>query len=255
MSFIDNVLEFAKVLGSAIGGTNAAVTYDLTGIGDFRENVAGDVVGDDPGDDAGDRADEQPAYQALGVVARPLPPEGQFHAESVAVRTSDGLEPIAYRDLRINRALNPTGASSAPKEGQGFFAGYGGAFLSHEMTAEPSGDKRANITTLYVPYGFAGDVPGKAHAIVIDPLVGIQLINGEGAFLTLSNDVGNGEPGIVWGMGDGSFGRISASEVLVHAPKIMLKGNVYLGAQADAGVPLLAGPSSPLGPSVYISPV
>ena len=255
MSFVDQVIEFAKVLGSAIGGTNAGVTYNLTGIGDFLEDVAGNVIGDDASDEAGEHADEQPAYQSLGVVARPLPPEGQFHAESMAARTSDGMEPFAYRDLRINRALNPTGASSAPKEGQLFFAGYAGAFLSHELAAADSGDKKPNVTTLYVPYSFSGDVPGKAHAVVIDPTIGIQIVNGEGAFLTLSNDVGNGEPGISWGMGTTTFGRISESETLIHSPKIYLKGNVYLGASAETGVPLLPGPSSPPGPSVYISPL
>lgn len=254
MSFLDQVVEFAKVLGSAVTGSNSAVTYNVTGVGDFREDASGSVIGSDDTDAAGDQGDAQPAYQSLGVVGRPLPPEGELWAESVALRTADGLEPIAYRDLRINRALNPTGAGTAPKEGQVFLAGYAGAFLSHELATADSGDQKPNITTLYVPYSFSGGVPAKAHAIVIDPVVGIQIINGEGAFLSLANDVGNGEPGIVWGMSAGSFGRISESEAVIQAPKIMLKGNVYLGAEADAGVPLLAGPSSPPGPSVYISP-
>lgn len=250
MGLLDQVIEFAKVLGSAVAGRNAAVTYNLTGIGDFLEDVSGNVTGDDAGDESGERADEQPGYQALGVVARPLDPEGQLYAESVAARTSDGMEPFAWRDLRINRALNPTGAGTAPKKGQVMFAGYAGAFLSHELAAADSGDQKPNVTTLYVPYSFTDGVPAKAHVVVIDPTIGIQIINGEGAFLSLANDVGNGEPGIVWGMSASSFGRISESEALVHAPKIMLKGNVYLGASAETGVPV--SPSS-VSASVYLS--
>jgi len=255
VSVLDQVLEFAKVLGSSVLGRNSAVAYNLAGTGTFLEDAAGDVFADDPTDESGERADEQPGYQALGIVYRPLPPEGELFCESVAARTSDGLEPFAYRDLRINRALNPAGAGAVPKEGQGFFAGYAGAFLSHELGATDSGDQKPNVTTLYLPYSFSAGVPAKAHAIVIDPYVGIQLVNGEGAFLSLANDVGNGEPGIVWGMSAGSFGRISASEAFVQAPKIYLKGNVYLGASAETGVPLLIGPSSPPGPSIYISPL
>jgi len=255
MSAIDQVIEFAKVLGSAVLGRNAGVAYNLSGTGTFLEDASGDVFADDASDEGGERADEQHAYQSLGVVYRPLPPEGELHCESVAARTSDGLEPFAYRDLRINRALNPTGAGTAPKEGQGFFAGYAGAFLSHELGATDSGDQKPNVTTLYLPYSFSSGVPAKAHVVVIDPYVGIQIINGEGAFLSLANDVGNGEPGIVWGMSAESFGRISESEVVIHAPKIMLKGVCYLGSEADAGLPLLAGPSSPPSPSIYVSPV
>ncbi len=135
------------------------------------------------------------------------------------------------------------------------FAGYRGSFLSHQIGAT-SGSKKANITTLYVPYEFDGaGVPTKAHAIVVDPALGIQLVHGDGVFFALSHDVGIGEPGITWAMGPTAFGRISASEVLIHHPKIMLKGNIYLGAQPEAGAPLLPGPISPPCPSLFVSPV
>lgn len=250
MSTLSAVIEFVKVIGSAIGGTNRAVLADVTGVGDFQVDAAGNVLTDDD-TDAGDSADAQPVFSALGVLGRPLPPDGDGHAEAMAARTSDGLEPFAMRDLRINRALG----AAVPALGQVGLAGYGGAFASHQMTAGNTGSKRGNITVLYVPYEFDGDgVATKSHAIAIDPSGGIQLVHGDGVFFQLTDDVGNGEPGVVIATSATSFARFSASEVLIHAPKIMLKGVCYLGAQAEAGVPLLAGPASPPGPSIYISP-
>lgn len=135
-------------------------------------------------------------------------------------------------------------------------AGYGGAFVSVRNHGPTSGGKTSDILTLYVPYQFDGSgVATKAHAIVIDPAKGIQLIQADGAVFTLANDVGNGEPGFSWVMSADSFGRVSASEVVIQAPKIMLKGNVYVGASAETGVPLLPGAASPPCPSLFVSPV
>lgn len=255
MSFLDNVIEFVKVIASEVRGENAAVLYDVVGAGGF--NAAGTEV--DVTDDGAEHAPGQPAYSALGVVGRPLPPtDQQQFLEAMAARTADGMEAFAYRDLRINRALNPTGEGNAPAAGQLMFAGYGGAFLSHQMTAANVGSQRGNITTLYVPYAFDSEgVPQKAHAIIIDPTTGnssIQLIHGDGVFFQLTENTGNG-PGIVACVDAETFLRIAPGELTLQAEKILLKGNVYLGRQAELGLPLLAGPASPPGPSIFISPV
>jgi hypothetical protein len=252
MTMLDRVVAFAKVLGSAVLGRNSSVAYSLTGVGDFRTNAQGKIIDADGGDDTGEQAPLDRVYGALGVLGRPLPPAGaNAYCEAAALRTSDGLETIAVRDARINRAVNPTG-QGIPAAGQQMLAGYGGAFLSVKHDTATGTD----ILTLYVPYEFDGNgIATKAHAIVIDPAKGIQLIQGDGAVMTLCNDVGNGEPGFSWVMSPGSFGRVSASEVVIQAPSIMLKGNVYLGAQAEAGLPLLAGAASPPSPSVFVSPV
>jgi hypothetical protein len=138
------------------------------------------------------------------------------------------------------------------------FVGYGGAFLSHAMTAENTGSKKGNVSTLYVPHDFDGSgVPQKAHAISIDPTPGnssITLVHASGLVLTLTEDAGAG-PGIVASVDASTFLRMSAGELTLQAAKVMLKGAVYLGAQAEAGLPLLPGVASPPGPSVFVSPV
>lgn len=239
-------------------GSNAAVVYNLTGIGGFSVDDDGQIDGEDESDEGGEQAHEQEWFSALGVIARPLPPEGDLFAEALALRTDDGLVPYAFRDLRINRALNPSGNPVTPAAGQLLFAGYGGAFLSHAMTEGNVGSKRGNVTTLYVPYLFdSSGVPTKAHAISIDPTTGqssITIVHGDGVFFSLTEDAGTGSAGIVATVDGSTFLRMSPGELTLNAAKITLKGNCYLGAQAEAGLPLLPGVASPPGPSVFISP-
>lgn len=242
MSFLNHVVEFCSVIASSLGGKNGAVLYDVEGIAGFE------------GEDA-EQSSAEPAYSALGILAAPLPPEGEFRLEALGLRTEDGLTPFAYRDLRINRAVNGGGAPTAPRPGQTLFAGYGGAFIGHSMTAQPTGSKKGNVTTIYVPYAFSGDTPGKAHAIIIDPSEGnssISLVHGDGVFFTLSEDTGSG-PGIVASVGSSTFFRMAAGELTLQADRVMLKGNVYLGRNAEAGVQLLGGPVSPASASVFVS--
>jgi hypothetical protein len=252
VSFLDQVIEFVKVVASEVRGPNAAVLYDVVGVGGF----SADLTGADLSDDASEQASAQPAYSALGFLARPLPPSDQQNfLEAMAARTSDGLEPFAYRDHRLTRAANPTGAATAPAAGQQMLVGYGGAVIGHQMTAADVGDQRANITHIYVPYDFADGVPQKSHAIIIDPTPGnssIQVIHGDGVRLMLQEETGAG-PGIVATVDNATFLRLAAGELTVQAEKILLKGNVYLGRSAEAGLPLLAGAASPPGPSVFIS--
>jgi hypothetical protein len=242
-----------------VGGTNTTTLYNLTGIGGFSLDADGEIDGEDESDDGGEQAHEQECFSALGIIGRPLPPDGDLFAEALAARTEDGLVPIAFRDLRLHRAVNASGQPTTPAEGQLMFVGYGGAFLSHAMTGAAVGSKRGNVTTLYVPYEFNSvGVPQKAHAISIDPTDGnssISIAHGDGVFLTLSEDAGAGSPGIAWAIDGTTFGRMSAGEYVVQAAKITLKGNVYLGAQAEAGLPLLPGAASPASPSVFVSPV
>lgn len=245
MSALDAVAAFVKVVGSALVG--GETTFNVKAIGAF-----GGFDGDDT-DSSGEQATGQVGYSSLGILGRPLPPEGSLFAEAAALRVDNGLSPIGWRDLRLHRAL-PAGLSP----GQLVFAGYGGALLSHALTDDEVGSQRANLATWYVPYAFDGDgVPQKAHTISIDPTPGnssISIVHGDGVFLTLTEDAGGG-PGISWAVNGATFGRMKAGEVLIQAAKIMLKGNVYIGAQAEAGAPLLAGPISPPCPSLFVSPV
>ncbi len=264
MSFVDNVIAFTKVIATSITTPNSEVVYNVSGISGFRTDASGAVLplaGDDA-DESGEVADGQVAYQSLGILARPVPPDADdpdLFAEALTLRTADGLLPFAYRDLRFAKQVNPGGTGTTPAEGQIMFAGYGGAFLSHALTADPVGSQKANITTWYCPYDFVDGVPQKAHTISIDPTPGnssISLVHADGVFFTLTEDAdGSGNPGITWAVDDDTFGSMIPGEVTINAAKIMMKGNVYLGAQAETGLPLLAGPASPPCPSLFVSTV
>jgi hypothetical protein len=257
VSLLNEVVEFCKVISSGLSGPSSAVHMNLTGAGGFALDENGSITGADNSDDGGEQAHEQEAYQSLGVIGRPLPPEGDAFAEALSLRTGDGLVPFAFRDLRIHRAVNPTGAGTTPREGQLLFAGYGGAFLSHAMGDE-SGSRRANISTWYVPHDFDGSgVPQKAHAITIDPTPGkssISLAHASGLFFALTEDAGAG-PGIVASVDGQTFFRMSAGQLTIQAAKIMLKGVCYLGAGAEGGLPMLGSVMTPPSPSVFVSPV
>lgn len=253
MSFLNQVLEFCKVIASSVGGTHAAALYNLTGIGGFALDADGEITGDDESDEGGEQAHEQECFQALGVIGRPLPPEADLFAEAICARTEDGLVPFAFRDLRLHRSINPSGTPTTPAEGQLMFVGYGGAFLSHAMTAANTGSKRGNVSTLYCPHDFdASGVPQKAHAITLDGSSGnrsISIVHSSGAVFTLTDNA------ITWMVDAATFATMRPGELTLNAAKILLKGNCYLGAQAEVGLPLLAGPASPPSPSVFVSPV
>ncbi len=154
--------------------------------------------------------------------------------------------------------LNPGGSGGTPAEGQLLFAGYGGAFLSHALTAAAVGSQRANISTWYVPFEFGSNgVPAKAHVVSIDPTPGnssISLVHADGVRIDLTEDAGGGGPGIVASINGSTFLRFADGELSIQAEKILLKGNCYLGRNAEAGLPLLAGAASPPCPSLFVSP-
>lgn len=258
MSFANHVIEFVKVIASSVGGTNGAPLFNVSGVPGFALDADGQVTGDDASDEASEQAQEQEVYQALGVIGRPLPPDGDAFLEALALRTDDGLVPFAFRDMRLHRAVNPTGSGVTPRAGQLMFAGYGGAFLSHSMTEDNVGAKKGNVTVLYVPHDFNGaGVPQKAHAIIVDPSDGnssLQLIHASGLRLTLTEDAGGG-PGIVASVDGETFFRMTAGEFSVSATKILLKGNCYLGRQAETGAPMLGGAITPPSTSVFLSAV
>ena len=258
MSFLNHVVEFVKVIASSVAGANAATVYNVAGIAGFAVDEDGQITGESTDDDEGEQAHEQEVFQSLGIIGRPLPPSGDLFAEALTVRTEDGLLPFAFRDLRLHRALNPSGTPTTPREGQLMFAGYGGAFLSHSMTASNTGSKKGNVTTLYCPYDFdANGVPQKAHAIIINPSSdanSISIVHGAGVFFTLTGDTGAG-PGLVASVGSSTFLRMTDGELTLQAERVLLKGNVFLGRLAEAGVQLLGGPVTPASPSVFVSPV
>lgn len=245
MGVFDFVLGFGRVLKTSIeAGTSAVLAQVGSSVGSLSP---------DDGDEApGEVADKQDMYGGGATFFRPLPPEKkggkEFACDVIYAKTADGLVPVGYRDLRLDRAF-----PSGPKEGSGGLRGYGGGFYTLDLTAGNSGSQKANIHVIYCPYEFDGNgTPAKAHAVILDPSSGnesISITHGEGYQLALTKN-----DGLLAVLSATTFMRAKPGEFLLQAPKIMLKGNTYLGAQAEVGVPLLPGPASPPGPSVFISP-
>jgi len=179
----DVVCTVLRVTGSTIFGKHSAVLVGgKGGVPDIDlENKDGEA--------AGELATDTEGYGALGIVVRPRPPsvpQGEVEelaAEARALRTTAGLFPVSWRDLRLNRRF------PAPKPGTVALVGYGGGFLSFD---DADGD--TSLGTLYVPYerNGSGNVT-KAHMLSMGrdgsgkPFVG--LISGEGPRLTMLEDL------------------------------------------------------------------
>jgi hypothetical protein len=240
---LDYIIGFCRVIASSVSTRTKAVLL----------NVAGPAGAPDldnlEDDEAGERAFNQDHYTALGIIARPRPPSTVFpaqsgsevSAEAVALRTGDGLVPIAYRDLRLH-ARYP-----APKEGSIALVGYAGGFHSLDDVddvplTDPQGrpvPNKATVQTFYVPYQHNLEgVPAKAHVITIDPTPGnesISIVHGSGMAIlmkaggknsaTIKNKAGN-------------------AYVEVNDDGITANGNLVVNGGATIGSPVGALPAA-----------
>jgi NAD-dependent dihydropyrimidine dehydrogenase PreA subunit len=242
--FSNWTLSYFRVTGSTVDGHHSAVLVGGSGaVGGFT---------DDP-EDEGETESETEAYGAPGVVFRPRPPEEvdtpdgprTLAAEAMAARVGEKLVPMAWRDLRFNRVY------SNPRAGSVALVGYGGGFLAFDDTTEDSGDQRATVCVLYCPREFSGGVHSKAHAIILDPVENtVAILHGDGMALVMDEDNGitcRADRTTYWNLQPGKFTCVADS--------INLRGNVALGANTLAAVPLLAGAASQPTPSVWFSPV
>jgi hypothetical protein len=225
-----------------------AIQVDVGGIGSFDIN--------ETDDGKGELSPQSEIYGALGFVGRPRNKQTirgiEYYCETLCMRTSDGLVPISWRDLRLNSYF-PNGVP----EGRIGMVGYGGGFHTIDLTETDNGDQKSSIHFIYAPYSFSNGTPSKAMAICLDTTPGSE---------NISMSIGSVTSGFQFTMNeiDGVQVRtpnvntcfnIREEEVLITAKKIMLKGNVYIGAGAEAGLPLLAGPASPPCPSLFVSSV
>ena len=244
----DDVLAFFTVIGSSIAEETGVTLYNLTGISG--------QLGED-GDDDGEQAFAQENYQSIGIVGRPLPPDDDGRLETIGARTGDGIVSWGYRDLRLHKSLNPGGGATTPSEGQLMFVHYFGGFLSGTPTAENSGDQKASLETWYCPYDFTDGVPDKAHVMVMDPSgpnPNIQIVHGEGMFISMVKDEGSGKKAVLITIDSDTFLRMSPGESLFQCAKIILKGNVVLGVDPANAIPLIPLELTQATPSVFFSP-
>lgn len=241
---IDYILAFGKAVASTVNSKTGATLYQISGVGSMNPDAADDGTG---ADEDGELIDEMPGFSALGVIFRQLGKTvvggRTYETEVVCMRTSDGLVPIAWRDLRLHAAF-PDGLA----EGQIAFAGYGKGFYSLSLTA----DGEANIHVIYCPYDFdSAGVAQKAHAIVLDPDEGLSIVHGDGYAMTMSTSAG-----LVLRSETGEARIIMQGDTITHqASKHILQGNVAVGANPASAVPLLPGAASPPCPSLWLSPV
>lgn len=242
----DFIAAFGRVVGSAISSETKAILTKVTGIGPLDPDVEDGTQGE--------LADDAETFGALGVVSRPLPPSKignrDVHAEVLCMRTSDGLVPISWRDLRLDKAF-PAGQ----KEGSTALVGYGGGFFTLDLTAAASGSQKASIGVAYIPYQFDGNgVAQKAHSIILDPTAGnecINLVHGDGhAILMLPNGVTR-----IQSPNGQSFLQIDNSGITLQTPQIVLNGGaVVVGNPIGPIVPLAPGPASPPCPRLFLNP-
>ena len=247
MAAFDFVAQFARVLATSDDPKTHAVLIDLGGIGSLDLTKTEDTDGE--------VSEQSEMFGALGFVSKPMRPQTlagkNYSCETLCMRTSDGLVPISWRDLRLN-SFFPNGVP----EGRIAMVGYGGGFHTIDLTSADNGDQKTSIQTIYAPYAYSNGVPSKAMAIVLNTTPGAE---------NISMSIGGGSTGYQLTMSEadgvqvrtpnvGTCFNIREKEILLTAEKIMLKGNVYVGSQCEVGIPLLAGPASPPCPSLFVSP-
>lgn len=245
-----HLLAFCKVNGSSLvrdprTGEVEGILFDVSGLAGPRGEER------DPGGEV---------FAQAGFVSRPLPPyvqseegelapnwkngEKQEYAESVAVRTSDGLESIATRDNRIR----PGG--SAPKEGDIGIAGYGGGMIMLSPTLE-GGVPISDTLTIYTPFNRdANGKPQNAHFIALDTREGnesVSIIHANGMSVTMIEDA------LVLRNRHGTASLTLDDKGITMTGQINLAGSVVIG-NPSAAVPLAAGAASPPCSTLFVSP-
>lgn len=240
MGLIDRIIEFAKVETSSLvkrvdTETNVDIVFHVEGIPGIQE-------------DSLPESNEGEVYGSLGVLSRPMNATADDNADSVCLRTADGLIPIGSKDPRIKMPGN------APSDGTIALVGYSGGFFSIDMVDSES-TTGGNIMTLYCGYDFDSDgIPGKAHSITLDSTSGnesISIIHSEGMAITMS---GEDDKALVLknAAGDATL-RLDDNGITMTAVQIVMSGGVIVG-EPSLAVPLLAGVASPPSSKFFVSP-
>lgn len=235
------VTTFIRIVGSAIAGDDGAVT-----VGGFGSTGALDDGADVDDPDDGETITDATVFGGLGLIFRPRTPkkigDQLYSAESFGVKKGDETTPWTWRDLRLHKRF------PNPKEGTIALVGYGGGFLSFDDPADNSGD--GGVTTWYLPYAFSGGSATKAHVITMSgDSESLAIIHGDG--FALSMDPTNG---ITMRADAQTWLTLKPGLFQVFAASCQMQGNVALGQNLAAALPLLPGIASQPTPSVFFSP-
>ncbi len=166
----DNLIAHGRVIASTVVAETKAVLVNLR----LFESV--ETVPDTEAECAPDEA----FFGTLGIVSRPDPPDAGGYAEVMAVRSGEGAQPFASRDLRINKRTNV-------KEGEIAVAQYGGGFVSVAWNK----DRQGSTIVLLAPK-LTSDLETieKSHAIQLDSQSAkpaISIIHSDGHCLLLTH--------------------------------------------------------------------
>lgn len=236
-----------RVVGSHLAGPHNAVLISGRGIDGFS---------DDDAEAPGEKVDDADAFGAPGIVWRPWPAtrgpltgsaptrDVPVGAEAFYVRTSEGMQPISWRDLRLHEYLpDITPGSHA-------FISYAGQHLLFEPVEQDAGDWSGDPgeeaprvlngrAVLRVPYARngAGEAT-KAHELTFEPNGAVRLVHGDGSTIELSSD------------------RIalSAPEVDINGAKITSSGEVVTASGVKLGLHTHSHPFGPTLPPVTPTP-
>lgn len=244
----DLTIRFATVINSSLSQRTGAVQLSIVGIAGLDYDTGTSDPADTSSAESNNAAEQ---FSAPGIIGRPLPARTiggvEQHMDVIAIATSDGLVPIAYRDLRLKMGGN------GPGEGVMAFVGYGGGFHSLTPVAkagDPAGG--GTIQTFYCPFAYdSNGVAQKAHTVILDPTDGnesVMVVHSDGMALTMFQ----GAIVMKNATGDATL-RLDEDGMTVTAKQIVLSGSVVLG-NPNTAVPLLAGAASPPSTVVAVSP-
>jgi hypothetical protein len=176
-----------------------------------------------------------------GFRSRNRDPEGEFGSNVLV-----GWEGEETHALLV--LADPRWIKSLPPEKKGGSTQYGVTKNGAKAVSFSQFDGDTGGYTLYVPEFGGSDVTG-AYVITVDPTQRtIQLIHPEGFAVMITKD------GIIQRGDDSTYSKMGKGVFEVVAAKIMMRGVCYLGANAEAGIPLLPALATQPTPSVFFSP-
>jgi len=193
--FSDRLLTLARIVASSLGKQNGSVSVNLR-------------VSADDDDEGEDGSTEEPLFTGPAMF-RPLDPTPDGAAEAVVARVTDGLQPIAVRDLRLAKARGALG------RGVTTLPGYGGAFVSVDYQAASATD----TVTIYVP---DDSNPKKASLAMIDKAQ-MVFLHKRGQYIALYDD---GSIALVSADGQ-SFVTVSNAGVALSGPLKTVTGALF----------------------------
>ncbi len=176
-----------------------------------------------------------------GFRARPRDPDGEFGSNVLV-----GIEGSEIHALAV--LADPRWVKNLPKEKQGGSTQYGVTKNGVSALSFAQFDGDSGGWTLYVPEFSDSDVSG-AYCVTVDPTQRtIQLIHPDGFAVVIDKH------GITLRGDASTWLKLGAGVFEVNAAKCTIRGAVGLGAQPEAGMPLMPGVATQPTPSVFFSP-